>query len=224
MWDAEHAPENVGFSHNVEARVGRRGERVVVEAITRVQSVDLVADPGHDARTVRVGRASRRDRATPAKPLDAGRSRSATIPSWSRAFARSRRPSCAGFEQEVERLTALEAIHQKRVHRAAAAPRVRFARSGGDRAVGEDGRQRAVPRIAAGGARRAGDARLWWKSGRGWCERSPAATPHAACQSRPQSRDQHSRVCRRCRRTPRVLWKRLREERDWGLGIEGLEQ
>ena len=45
MWDAEHAPENVGFSHNVEARVGRRGERVVVEAITRVQSVDLVADP-----------------------------------------------------------------------------------------------------------------------------------------------------------------------------------
>ncbi len=45
MWDAERAPENVGFSHNVEARVGRRGDRVVVEAITRVQSVDLVADP-----------------------------------------------------------------------------------------------------------------------------------------------------------------------------------
>jgi hypothetical protein len=45
LWDAEHAPENVGFSHNVEARVARRGDRVVVEAITRVQSVDLVADP-----------------------------------------------------------------------------------------------------------------------------------------------------------------------------------
>jgi hypothetical protein len=45
IWDAEHAPENVGFSHNVEAQTGRRGERVVVEAITRVQSVDLVADP-----------------------------------------------------------------------------------------------------------------------------------------------------------------------------------
>ena len=44
-WDAEHAPENVGFSHNVEARATRRGEEVVVEAITRVQSVDLVADP-----------------------------------------------------------------------------------------------------------------------------------------------------------------------------------
>jgi len=45
VWDAEHAPENVGFSHNVEARTSRSGERVVVEAILRVQSVDLVADP-----------------------------------------------------------------------------------------------------------------------------------------------------------------------------------
>ena len=45
MWDAEHAPENVGFSHNVEAKVSRQGDRIVVEAITRVQSVDLVADP-----------------------------------------------------------------------------------------------------------------------------------------------------------------------------------
>ncbi|HEX3871402.1 MAG TPA: hypothetical protein VHV77_13245, partial [Pirellulales bacterium] len=44
-WDAEHAPENVGFSHNVQARLSRRGQQVVVEAITRVQSVDLVADP-----------------------------------------------------------------------------------------------------------------------------------------------------------------------------------
>ncbi len=44
-WDAEHAPENVGFSHNVEARTSKNGEEVVVEAIMRVQSVDLVADP-----------------------------------------------------------------------------------------------------------------------------------------------------------------------------------
>jgi hypothetical protein len=44
-WDARHAPENVGFSHNVEARTARRGDRTVVEAILLVQSVDLVADP-----------------------------------------------------------------------------------------------------------------------------------------------------------------------------------
>lgn len=45
LWDAEHAPENVGFSHHVEARTGRSGDRVTVEEILRVQSVDLVADP-----------------------------------------------------------------------------------------------------------------------------------------------------------------------------------
>jgi hypothetical protein len=44
-WDAEHAPENVGFSHNVQAQTRRQGDCLVVEAITKVQSVDLVADP-----------------------------------------------------------------------------------------------------------------------------------------------------------------------------------
>lgn len=44
-WDAEHAPENVGFSHNVEARTSRSSGQTVVEAILKVQSVDLVADP-----------------------------------------------------------------------------------------------------------------------------------------------------------------------------------
>jgi hypothetical protein len=44
-WDAENNPRNVGFSHNVLARLGRDGEQLVVEAITHVQSVDLVADP-----------------------------------------------------------------------------------------------------------------------------------------------------------------------------------
>jgi uncharacterized small protein (DUF1192 family) len=44
-WDALHAPENVGFSHNVEARTSRSAGQTLVEAITKVQSVDLVADP-----------------------------------------------------------------------------------------------------------------------------------------------------------------------------------
>jgi len=44
-WDAAHAPENVGFSHNVQARVARHGDRQLVEEIARVISVDLVADP-----------------------------------------------------------------------------------------------------------------------------------------------------------------------------------
>ncbi len=45
VWDAGKAPENVGFSHNVQAKTSRRGKDVVVEAITQVKSVDLVADP-----------------------------------------------------------------------------------------------------------------------------------------------------------------------------------
>jgi hypothetical protein len=44
-WDALHAPENVGLSHNVEARTSRSAGQTLVEAITKVQSVDLVADP-----------------------------------------------------------------------------------------------------------------------------------------------------------------------------------
>jgi hypothetical protein len=45
MWDAEHASQNVGLSHNVLARTTRQGDETVVEAITTVQSIDLVADP-----------------------------------------------------------------------------------------------------------------------------------------------------------------------------------
>src|SRR3989304_4998962 len=39
-WDAEHMPQNVGFSHNVQARTARRGDRVVGEAIVKVEGGD----------------------------------------------------------------------------------------------------------------------------------------------------------------------------------------
>lgn len=45
LWDAEHAPENVGFSHNVDAHTSRRADRTQVERIVRVHSVDLVSTP-----------------------------------------------------------------------------------------------------------------------------------------------------------------------------------
>ncbi len=45
LWDAEHAPYNVGLSHNVLARTARRGDQTVVTEIISVVSVDLVADP-----------------------------------------------------------------------------------------------------------------------------------------------------------------------------------
>jgi len=45
LWDAEHSPENVGFSHNVEAVVKRQHTTALIEKIVSVRSVDLVADP-----------------------------------------------------------------------------------------------------------------------------------------------------------------------------------
>jgi len=45
VWDATNAPENVGLSHNVHARVSGKNGKQVVEEIYAVQSVDLVADP-----------------------------------------------------------------------------------------------------------------------------------------------------------------------------------
>ncbi len=45
LWDAEHAPGNVGLSHHVQARAARRDGELVVEAILEVYSVDLVAEP-----------------------------------------------------------------------------------------------------------------------------------------------------------------------------------
>ncbi len=49
LWDAEHAPDNVGFSHNVEAVVRRENDKTIVERIVSVRSVDLVADPATTA-------------------------------------------------------------------------------------------------------------------------------------------------------------------------------
>lgn len=49
LWDAEHAPQNVGFSHNVLAKTARQGETLLVEEIIKVESVDLVADPATTA-------------------------------------------------------------------------------------------------------------------------------------------------------------------------------
>lgn len=48
-WDAENSPENVGLSHNATGRTKRQGRGIVVEEITGVKSVDIVADPATTA-------------------------------------------------------------------------------------------------------------------------------------------------------------------------------
>lgn len=45
FWDAEHAPENVGLSHDARGKTVVRDGQVVVESIESVRSVDLVAEP-----------------------------------------------------------------------------------------------------------------------------------------------------------------------------------
>ena len=117
MWDAEHAPENVGFSHNVEARVGRRGDRVVVEAITRVQSVDLVADPA----TTRGLFESAVAAADAAADAPAGTTEPPTLddlqrdhPELVESIRAEQAAELRQLQHEVDRLTALEAIHEKR--------------------------------------------------------------------------------------------------------------
>jgi hypothetical protein len=129
IWDAEHAPENVGFSHNVEARTSRRGDRVVVEAITRVQSVDLVADPattrglfesaagdgGDSAKVNGDGPivAEAQVEAVPGGPLSLDDLRR-DHPELFESIDRQRADEVGRLQKEVERLTELETAREKR--------------------------------------------------------------------------------------------------------------
>lgn len=45
LWDAEHAPGNVGLSHCVDGITSVKSGKTIVEQITRVLSVDVVANP-----------------------------------------------------------------------------------------------------------------------------------------------------------------------------------
>ena len=107
VWDARHAPENVGFSHNVQARTVRRGDQLVVEAITKVQSVDLVADPA----TTRGMFESRTPAAPPELTVDGLRREH---PELVEELCREQTEQLSGLRAEVQRLKAQEAVHQKR--------------------------------------------------------------------------------------------------------------
>jgi hypothetical protein len=122
-WDAEHAPENVGFSHNVEARTCRRGDQVVVEAITRVASVDLVADPAttrglFESQGGEPGDGPDGQRAEDSTPtLD-----EVTVeqlrqhrPDLAAALGEKQAARIAALEAEIERLEAAEVVGQRRL-------------------------------------------------------------------------------------------------------------
>lgn len=116
LWDAAHAPENVGFSHNVEARTSRHDGQIVVEAILKVQSVDLVADP---ATTRGLYESS-------ASVQDANEQLTHLLGQLSLGQLRAGRPDlvaaieAAGdarlraFEAKLDQLQAREAVHERR--------------------------------------------------------------------------------------------------------------
>ena len=115
-WDAEHAPENVGFSHNVHAQTRRQGERVVVEAITRVQSVDLVADPASTRGLFEseAGGEEACSGGTVAPGLSIEELKR-DYPELVEAVCREQAAELSRLRAEVERLEVLEAMHEKRL-------------------------------------------------------------------------------------------------------------
>jgi hypothetical protein len=118
IWDAEHAPENVGFSHNVEARTVRQGEQIVVEAITRVQSVDLVADPA-TTRSLFESAVQKVPGNSDILPVDKPRATTAEdlkrdYPELVEQLCREALEDGQRLKAEVQRLTSLEEAHQKR--------------------------------------------------------------------------------------------------------------
>jgi hypothetical protein len=111
IWDAEHLPENVGFSHNVEARTRRDGDQVVVEAILRVQSVDLVADPATTRGLFESADAAAERPFVDQLTLD-GLKRQR--PDLVEALAKENAAERSRLEEELERLRTAEAMRSKR--------------------------------------------------------------------------------------------------------------
>jgi hypothetical protein len=112
IWDAEHLPENVGFSHNVEARTSRSGDQVVIEAILRVQSVDLVADPATTRGLFEsAGTASAHAPLSGLTVEELKRQR----PDLVEALVQEAAAELASLRAELDRYQAAEAVRQKRL-------------------------------------------------------------------------------------------------------------
>jgi len=125
LWDAEHCPENVGLSHNVEARTRRSGDQVVVESILRVESVDLVADPATTRGLFESAGGAKGDAANSAATDSAAATAPDPIgeltletlqqrrPDLAEAIGRETADELARLRAEVGRFEAAEALRQK---------------------------------------------------------------------------------------------------------------
>jgi hypothetical protein len=111
VWDAEHAPENVGFSHNVQARTSRRGETTLVEEIVQVHSVDLVADP---ATTRGLFESTATQSQTPTDGADRPPVQSDPSTASFQQLCREQADEIGRLRSEVDQLRAQEAVQQRR--------------------------------------------------------------------------------------------------------------
>lgn len=112
IWDARHAPENVGFSHNVQAQVARRGQEWIVEEILQVQGVDLVADP---ATTRGLFEQLQHAGQVPWSELSAGRLREHR-PDLVEDLLRSLREELSAARADVDQLRLKEAAQERERH------------------------------------------------------------------------------------------------------------
>ena len=162
MWDAEHAPENVGFSHNVEARVGRRGERVVGRGDHPRAERRPGGRSGHDARPVRGVRrqrcraGGRRGNRPPATLEELQRE----IRNWSRASAGCRRRRSPGSSKRWSGSRPWKRSGKSGAWRGGCCGEFDLPEPEAADPWATGRRQPAVSGIAPGGARRAGDAGL----------------------------------------------------------------
>ncbi len=113
VWDATHAPENVGFSHNVEARTSRHDRQTVVETITKVQSVDLVADPA-TTRGLYENLGNRVQSADGALALVTLEQVRAQRPDLVEAILCETAGQLTALERELDHLRARDAAHERR--------------------------------------------------------------------------------------------------------------
>ena len=224
VWDAEHAPQNVGMSHNVLARTSRDGDETVVEAITKVQSIDLVADPATTSGLYEHAGSAKSEQTSSGEPTNRSLDRYSTTAllhycsdSLTLEELRLHRPDLVReatrvVEQQLEQVRA-STRRDDRPRRSVAAARADRAAVAGARLAAAGNGWRADRTSSARefieslmhGRRRAVDRAARSRSGPSWC--APRAMDGEAVERhRPRRSDQS----RRSSRADRFAMARIR--------------
>ena len=193
-----------GFSHNVQARTVRQGDETLVEAILKVHSVDLVADPATTCGLVRAdATAAAAAGAVGTGPAARSPARSTAAHGAARPGATDRRAngrrSWPSLRRRVDELQTSHALGASASSPGGCWPNfacpIRTLDGAGASWSASRSWNRCWPRPTS---RRCGN---WWPSGRGWFRRRRARRRSRAA-GKPMSREQGSarRIPSRSRR------------------------